>query len=59
MRQPIERSKWGRHRALTIIILDKWDNRNIHPLSQQNVDSIHREIKKSYITSLIFIQNNN
>ena len=31
MRQAIERSQWGRHQAPTIIILDKWDKRNIHP----------------------------
>ena len=40
------------HSMPTIIILDKWDNRNIHPPLQQNVDRTHREIEKelNYIT---------
>ena len=31
MRQAIEHSQWGHHRAPTIIIPDKWDKINIHP----------------------------
>ena len=47
MRQAKERSQWGRHRAPTIIILDEWDKRNIHPPYQHNIDPTHLEIKKS------------
>ena len=47
MRQTIVQSQWGRHQAPTIIILNKWDKMNIHPLFQKLFDTTPQEIKKS------------